>query len=133
MRLRMSKLSVCCIAGLFCAACSGKSGDDGGLVHLDGPAQVPDAGPSASAFTVFDLPECGQAGYQTVAAASGGKVVFATLATTDRSAACTLENRTNVTAPVYDVCVVLPTASSFAGSIATSQAYVARMLSLIHI
>ena len=127
MRLRMSKLSVCCIAGLFCAACSGKSGDDGGLVHLDGPAQVPDAGPSASAFTVFDLPECGQAGYQTVAAASGGKVVFATLATTDRSAACTLENRTNVTAPVYDVCVVLPTASSFAGSIATSQAYVARM------
>ena len=76
---------------------------------------------------VFDVPECGQAGYQTVASASGDKVVFATLATTSRTAACALEDRPNATAPVYDICVVLPTATGYAGSIATSQPYVARM------
>jgi hypothetical protein len=125
MRVRISKLTAWCMGGLLCLACSNKSPDDGGLVHLDGPAAA-DAAPAASTFTVFDIPECGQAGYQTVAAASGGKVAFATLATTSQTATCALDNRT-ASAPVYDICVVLPTATGFAGSIATSQPYVAKM------
>ena len=114
------------MGGLFCLACSGKNSDDGGLVHLDGPTGPADGAPGGSTFTVWDLPECGQAGYQTVAAASGGKVVFATLANTSQSAACTIENRA-ASAPVYDICVVLPTVAGFSGTIATSQPYVARM------
>ena len=73
---------------------------------------------------MFDIPECGQAGYQTVVAASGVKVAFATLATTSQTATCA--NSASPT-PLYDICVVLPTATGFAGSIATSQPYVARM------
>ena len=124
--MRISNLAAWCMGSLLCLACSGKNDTDGGLVHLDGPAGSPDAGPAAPTFTLFDLPECGQAGYQTVAAASGSKVVFATLATTSQTATCTIENRA-ASAPLYDICVVLPTATGFAGSIATSQPYVARM------
>ena len=122
--MRISKLAVVCVGGLLCQACSGKNDGDGGLVHLDGPVGLSDAGPSTSTFTVFDIPECGQAGYQTVASTDGSRVVFATLATTSQSATCP---KIAAPTPVYDICVVLPTATGFAGSVATSQPYVARM------
>jgi hypothetical protein len=114
------------MGSLLCLACSGKNAGDGGLIRLDGPAGTGDAAPIGATFTVFDLPECGQAGYQTVASANGSKVAFATLASTSRTATCAIENRT-ASAPVYDICVVLPTATGFAGSIAASQPYAAMM------
>ena len=125
MRVRISKRTIWCMGSLLCLACSDENGSDGGLIRLDGPAAA-DAASAASTFTVFDIPECGQAGYQTVAAASGGKVAFATLASTSQTATCSLENRA-ASAPVYDICVVLSTTTGFAGSIATSQPYVAKM------
>jgi len=125
--VRSSNLTAWCLGGLLCLACSGKSSDDGGLVHLDGLAATTDVSPLASTFTVFDVSACGQAGYQTVAAASGGKVVFATLADAGKTAPCPVEGRTGATAEVYDICVILPTAAGFAGTIATSQPYVAKM------
>jgi hypothetical protein len=76
---------------------------------------------------VLDLPECGLAGYQTVAAASDGKVVFATLAATGKTAPCPVESRAGTTAEINDICIVLPTATGFAGSIATSQPYLVKM------
>jgi hypothetical protein len=99
--------------------------NDGGLIHRDGPTLKGEISTHAP-FTIFDLTECGQAGYQTVGAAAGNKVVFATLAETNRKATCAIENRTAETA-VYDLCVVLPTAAGFSGSIVTSQPYTAKM------
>lgn len=114
-----------CLGGCAALGCSSKGPGDGGLVHLDGAAGA-EVKPQTVPFTTHDLPECGQAGYQTVAVASGGKLAFATLATTSRTATCAILNRT-ATAPVYDVCVVLPTPTGFAGSIVTSQPYAAKM------
>jgi hypothetical protein len=111
----------CCL-GL---ACSSDDQHGGGLVHLDG-ATAPDSPPVATTFTIYDVPECGQAGYQTVASASAGKVVFATLATTGQTKSCTLVDRT-ATAPVYDLCVISPTATGYAGAVVTSQPYIAMM------
>jgi hypothetical protein len=124
MRVRISERTTFCMMGLLCLACSSKSEGDGGLVRLDGPAGPSDASPTASPFAIFDLPACGQAGYQTVAAAKGSMVAFASLATTTQTAPCA-----NSAAPtaLYDICVVLPTATGFTGSVATSQPYVARM------
>ena len=86
-----------------------------------------DAATGSAAWQFFDLPECGlQAGYQTVAAAWGTKVAFATLAQTSDQASCTIEGRA-ATAPIFNICVVLPSASGFAGTIATSQPYAAMM------
>jgi len=111
----------CCL-GL---ACSSDGSHGGGLVHLDG-AIASDAAPTASTFTIYDVPECGQAGFQTVASASAGKAVFATLATTAKTTTCTLTDRTD-TASVYDLCVVLPSATGYTGSVVTSQPYRAMM------
>ncbi|HEX7508484.1 MAG TPA: hypothetical protein VF550_17035 [Polyangia bacterium] len=124
MRVRIFNLIAWSMGGLFCLACSGKSPDNGGLVHLDGPAGAADAAPLGSTFAVFNLPECGLAGYQTVASASGSKVAFASLATTSKTAPCA---NSAAPTPLYDICVVLPTATGFAGSIATSQPYLATM------
>ena len=122
--MRISNLSAGCMVCLLCLACSGKDPGDGGLIRLDGPAGTADAAPVGSTFTVFDLLECGQAGYQTVASASGSKVAFASLATTSKTEPCA---NSAAPTPVYDICVVLPTATGFAGSIATSQPYAAAM------
>jgi hypothetical protein len=127
MRVRNFNLStLLCMSGLLCLACSSKSSNDGGLVRLDGPAG-PDAAPTGSTFKIYDFPECGQAGIQTVATSDGSKAAFATLASTSQTAPCVIAGRSNTTAPVYDICVVLPTANGFAGSIATSQPYAAKM------
>lgn len=86
-----------------------------------------DTATSSPIWQFFDIPECGQqAGYQTVGAASGAKVAFATLAQTTSQATCTIENRA-AQATVFDICVVLPSASGFVGTIATSQPYAAMM------
>jgi len=124
MRVRTSNLTPWFIAGLLGLSCSSKSDGDGGLVHLDGPSGAPDAGPAAPTFAVVDILECGQAGYQTVAASNGSRVAFATLATTTQTAPCA---NSAAPTPVYGICVVLPTATGFAGSIVTSQPYVSRM------
>jgi hypothetical protein len=125
--VRLLRLLPVCLGGLLGVACpSGDDKDGGGLVRIDGGSQ-PDATPSTSTFTIYDVPECGQSGYQTVVSAQAGKVAFASLATTDRSAPCVIADRANTTAPVFDVCVVLPTATGFSGTIATSQPYAARM------
>lgn len=126
MPVRIFGLATVFVSGLLGLGCSSDGSNDGGLVHLDGPAG-PDAAQAASTFTVFDLPECGQSGYQTVAAASGGKVAFASLAVTGQRAACTVDDRTGTTADVYDICVVVPSATGFSGSIVTSQPYGAKM------
>jgi hypothetical protein len=81
---------------------------------------------ASSVFTIYDVPACGQAGIQTVAAAAGAKVAFATLAATDKTETCAIEAR-SATAPVYDLCVVLPSATGFSGSIVASKGYAARM------
>jgi hypothetical protein len=112
-------------AALLLGCSGGEDNSKGGLIHKD--AQVfGDSAPAASSFTIYDVPECGQAGYQTVAAAAGGKLAFATLATTSKKATCATEGRT-AEAPLYDLCVVLPSAAGFSGSIATSQPYTAMM------
>jgi hypothetical protein len=126
MPVRIFGLTTVFLSGVLGFACSGDSADDGGLVHLDGASGPTDAAPAAPAFTVFDLPECGQSGYQTVAVASGGKVAFASLAATGKQSPCAIEGRTAM-ADVYDVCVVLPSATGFSGSIVTSQPYAAKM------
>jgi hypothetical protein len=126
MPVRIFGLTAVFVSGFLGLACSGDSTEDGGLVHLDGESGPADAAPAASTFTVFDLPECGQSGYQTVAVASGGKVAFASLAATGKQTPCAIEGRT-ATADVYDVCVVLPSATGFSGSIVTSQPYAAKM------
>jgi hypothetical protein len=87
---------------------------------------VADKPAAATRYTVFDLTECGQAGYQTVAVAAGNKVAFASLAETTKKDTCVIENRSAETA-VYDLCVVLPTTAGFSGSIVTSQLYTAKM------
>jgi hypothetical protein len=61
-----------------------------------------------------------------VAASSGSKVAFATLAETSGKASCAIEGRT-AQAAVYDVCVVLPSATGFSGSVVTAQPYAAKM------
>jgi hypothetical protein len=95
------------------------------LIHKDAQAAGGSV-PPASSFSFFEVPECGQAGYQTVAATAGGKLAFATLATTAKKAPCVLEDRT-AEAPVFDLCVVLPSAAGFSGSIATSQPYISML------
>jgi hypothetical protein len=122
MVVRIFAISTMGLGWLLCQACSDNGSADGGLIRLDGPAAA-DAVSATTTFTVYDLPECGQAGYQTVAAISVGKVAFATLASTTRTASCPVESRTGTTAPVYDICVVLPTATGYAGSIVASQPY----------
>jgi hypothetical protein len=110
-------------------SCSGGSGGepDAGASKRDGQV-AGETAPSSTVWQFFDVPECGQqAGYQTVAAASGSKVAFATLSPTNGQAPCAIEGRTGTTAPVYDICVVLPSASGFVGTIATSQPYAAMM------
>ena len=87
---------------------------------------APEAASGSPNWPVFDVPECGQSGYQTVAAASGTKVAFASLATTSGQATCAIEDR-SATAPVYNICVVLPSATGFAGTISTSQPYTTMM------
>jgi hypothetical protein len=115
------------VATVLCLACSGGDNPDGGgLVHLDGPAAPPDTSPTVSTFTVHAIPGCGLAGYQTVAAAADGKVAFASLAMTGQTAECVLADRTD-RGDVYNICVVLPSATGFTGSIATSQTYSAMM------
>jgi hypothetical protein len=127
MRVRISTLLPVCIGGLLGLGCSGKDGNDGGLIRLDGTS-TPDTVPTSSAtFVIKDLPECGQAGFQSVAAAGAGKVAFASLATTTKTAECVIADRGNTTAPLFDVCLVLPAADSFAGTVVTSQPYAARM------
>ena len=106
--------------GLGCGG--GGSSDGGGLIHKDG-AIAADGIAITSGFTIVDIPECGLAGYQTVAAAAGDKVYFATLATTDKVQSCVLEDRSNQTALVYDICVVSPTVSGFSGAKVSSQGY----------
>jgi hypothetical protein len=124
--VRTLSLHTLAAALVLVPACSGGDKPDSGLVHLDGPAAPPDATPATSTFTDYVLSECGTAGYQTVAAGAGGKVAFASLATTGQTATCTLVDRTGSGA-VYNICVVLPTATGFSGSIVTSQTYAAML------
>ncbi len=116
------------IVGTLGLSCSGGSrGEpDAGAGRRDAPVAADTAtGPLVWQF--FDVPECGQqAGYQTVAAAWDTKVAFATLAPTSEQAACTILDRA-ATASVFDICVVLPSASGFVGTIATRQPYAAMM------
>jgi hypothetical protein len=112
---------------LVLAGCPGGSKENGELIHKDGGDPPADTGnPATSIFKVFEVPECGLAGYQTVAAAAAGKVAFATLAETSQTETCTIEARA-ATSPVYGLCVVLPTASGFAGRIVENRAYAAKM------
>jgi len=107
------------------SSCGAGGSGGGGLIHVD--AQVAGDGPAQlSTFAIFDVPACGQAGYQTVAAASGAKVAFATLAVTGGEATCAIQDRT-AEAPTYDICVVLPSDAGFSGNIVTTQPYAARM------
>lgn len=120
------------ILAVFSVSCPGGGGDgpDAGTRRRDGAVSA-DAAPAATAWEISDVPECGnqgqQPGYQTVAAASGTKVAFATLAMTAATAPCTVAGRAGTTTPLYDICVVLPSATGFAGTIATSQPYVDMM------
>jgi hypothetical protein len=82
--------------------------------------------PATSIFKVFEVPECGQAGFQTIAAAGAGRVAFATLASTSKTAVCTIEERAQEAA-VHDLCVVVPSATGFSGTIVTSQPYTTKM------
>jgi len=114
--------------GTWGFSCSGGSGGepDAGASKRDGQV-ASETAPSSTVWQFFDVPECGQqAGYQTVAAASGTQVAFASLAQTSGQATCTIEARA-ATAAVFDICVVLPSASGFVGKIATSQPYAAMM------
>ena len=116
------------IVAILAISCSGGSAvePDADAGKRDGPVAT-DTKTGPLAWEFFDVPECGQqAGYQTVAAAAGGNVAFATLAQTSGQLTCAIEART-ATAPVFDICVVLPSASGFVGSIATSQPYAAMM------
>jgi hypothetical protein len=124
--VRTLRLPISAAATVFALACSGGESPDSGLVHLDGSSAPPDAPPPTSTFTIHDITECGTAGYQTVAAAAAGKVAFASLATTGQTATCTLVDRTGSGA-VYNICVVLPQATGFSGSIVTTQTYAAMM------
>ena len=108
--------------------CSGGSKESGDLIHKDGGEPPADtSNPATSIFKIFEVPECGLAGYQTVATAGAGKVAFATLADAGKQAPCAIESRPQATARVYDVCLVLPSANGFVGSIVTSQPYEAMM------
>jgi hypothetical protein len=119
------------IVGSFGFSCSG--GSDGqpeaGVLRRDGQVAA-DTASSPPVWQFFDVSGCGlngpQAGYQTVAASSGTRVAFASLTPTSGQATCTIENRT-ATAAVFDICVVLPSANGFVGTIATSQPYAAMM------
>jgi hypothetical protein len=114
------------VAIALCFSCSGgDGGNDSGLVHLDGPSAPVDTGPTVSKFTVYDVPGCGQAGYQTAVAAAGSKVAFATLATTGKDGPCPLEDRPTATGPLYDICFVQPSGDAFVGSVVTTQVHVA--------
>ncbi len=126
--MRTAIILLTAIVGSSTFSCSGSSaGPDAEAGKRDGPVAGVDSATGPLVWQFFDVPECGlAAGYQTVAAASGTKVAFATLAQTSRQDTCTIENRA-ATAPVYDICVVLPSASGFAGTIATSQPYAAMM------
>jgi hypothetical protein len=110
------------------SGCPGGSEEGSGLVYKDGGPSASDASnPMKSIFKIYEVPECGLAGYQTVAAAGAGKVAFATLATTSKTAPCAIEGRTQAATALNDVCVVLPSDLGFTGSIVTSQPYAARM------
>ena len=118
-------MSIVAILAISCSGGSG-AGPDAAVARRDAPVAT-DTTAGALAWEFFDVPECGeQAGYQTVAAASGGNLAFATLAQTSGQTTCTIEARA-ATAPVFDICVVLPSASGFVGTIATSQPYAAMM------
>ena len=96
------------------------------MVHLDGSPMPDTTVPTDTTFRIYSVSECGLAGYQTAVAVAGSKVAFATLAETSGSLDCQLEDR-KATAPSYNICVVLPSAAGFSGTIATTQAYVAKM------
>lgn len=114
--------------GTLGLSCSGGSGGEPDASASKRDGQVAgETAPGSTVWQFFDVPECGQqAGYQTVAAASGSKVAFATLSATSGQATCAIENRT-ATATVFDICLVLPAAGGFVGTIATSQPYAAMM------
>jgi len=115
------------IVGTLGLSCSGTSGDGSTAGAGKRDAQAADSATVPLAWQFFDVPECGlDAGYQTVAASSGTTVGFATLAQTSDQATCALADRA-ATAPVFNICVVLPSAGGFAGTIATSQPYAAMM------
>lgn len=115
------------IVAILALSCSGGAGPDAAAGKRDAPVAT-DTTTGSLAWEFFDVPKCGQqAGYQTVAAASGGNLAFATLAQTSGQAPCAIEARTGTTAPIFDICVVLPSASGFVGKIVTSPPYAAMM------
>ncbi len=105
------------------SGCSGGSKGSGDLIHIDGGPAADAHNPTRSVFTIYEVPECGQAGYQTVAAAGAGKVAFATLADAASEIACTIEGRPGAKARAFNICVVQPADVGFVGSIATTQSY----------
>jgi len=119
------------ILAAFTVSCPGSGGDAPAAQHKDGSAAA-DRAPVSTAWQLFDVPSCAplasdQTGYQTVAAASGGKVAFATLTQTVDQAPCAIEGRPGATASVTGLCLVLPSASGFDGTIAASLPYAAMM------
>jgi hypothetical protein len=117
------------LTGTLGLSCSGGGGSSPSpVVGKRDASPAVDLAPVSTVWQFFDVPECGsQAGYQTVAAASATQVGFATLAPTGSQAACTVEGRSGTTTESYNICVVLPSASGFSGSIATAQPYAAMM------
>ncbi len=120
------------IVGTFGLSCSGGSGDEphAGVSKRD--AQAADTATGPVVWQFFDVSGCGpqagdQAGYQTVAAAADTQVAFASLVQTSDQAPCTVEGRAATTAPEFKICVVLPSASGFVGTIVTELPYAAMM------
>jgi hypothetical protein len=121
------------IVGSFGLSCSGSGGGQPNTAASKRDAQAAaDTVSGPADWQFFDVSGCGlqpgdQPGYQTVAASSGTQVAFASLVQTSDQAPCTIEGRAATTAPVFKICVVLPSASGFVGTIATSQPYAAMM------
>jgi hypothetical protein len=120
------------MVGTFGLSCSGGSGDepDAGVFKRD--AQAADTATGPVVWQFFDVSGCGpqagdQAGYQTVAAAADTQVAFASLVQTSDQAPCTVEGRAATTALEFKICVVLPSAGGFVGTIVTELPYAAMM------
>ena len=121
------------IVGSFGLSCSGGGGGQPNTAASKRDAQVAtDTASGPLVWQFFDISECGQqpgdqAGFQTVAAASDSQVAFASVTQTSGQETCAGLEASAATAAVFKICVVLPSASGFVGTIATSQSYAAMM------
>ncbi len=115
-------VSVAAVATL--PSCSDEAKPKEMAVAVFPEAGAGDTGAAAAPYVLTSMSKCGSGGFQTVAAAAGAKVAFATLAGTESTSSCTTLNGT-AEVSVYDICYAESSGGDFAAAIVTSQPYLA--------